>query len=242
MWSKVKDIFFGKLAICPYMEKRELDIITEILTRLEPKVCLEWGAGYSTIYFANFLEKRSKWIAIEHDKKWAQKISDHLQLYPVIRKFQQSPPLVEYYFRKQVSRIGLKTINALLGLIAKKHRSRIDVIHIAPNQFPFADKYNKGSYREMKDYIEYPKRFGKFDFILIDGRARRECVIKAHDIINDNGVVVLHDAGREYCHDGFALYKYQNIFLDDAVEEKGLWIGSKALDISSILDVTNIYA
>ena len=45
-------------------------IIEEILKFLKPKKCLEWGTGYSTFYFSNYLEKDAEWIGIEHDESW----------------------------------------------------------------------------------------------------------------------------------------------------------------------------
>jgi len=33
------------------MDYIEIDIITEILMKRKPRICLEWGSGYSTIYF-----------------------------------------------------------------------------------------------------------------------------------------------------------------------------------------------
>src|SRR3990172_8320657 len=58
----------------PWMRYREIEIIKEILKKLKPKACLEWGAGYSTLYFPQFLANSARWFSVEHDKTWTEKI------------------------------------------------------------------------------------------------------------------------------------------------------------------------
>jgi len=54
---------------------------------------------------------------------------------------------------------------------------------------------------EMNEYVDYPKTLNKrFDFILVDGRKRRRCLVEAKDLLSINGVVYLHDAQRKYYH------------------------------------------
>jgi hypothetical protein len=54
---------------------------------------------------------------------------------------------------------------------------------------------------EMNEYVEYPKSLEKkFDFILVDGRKRRRCLLEAQKLLNPGGVVFLHDAQRKYYH------------------------------------------
>jgi hypothetical protein len=65
---------FQKEMIKPYMKHKEIAIIEDILKNLQPTKCLEWGCGYSTLFFPRFLRKNSEWVSIEHDKKWYIKI------------------------------------------------------------------------------------------------------------------------------------------------------------------------
>ena len=59
----------------------------------------------------------------------------------------------------------------------------------------------------LDEYIDFPSTLGiKFNFILVDGRKRKECLDKASSILAANGVAVLHDAEREWYHDGFKYY------------------------------------
>lgn len=179
----------------PWMVYEEIHIIEEILLNLRPKNCLEWGAGYSTLYFPKLLGNEAKWTSIEHERSWAEKI------------------------------------------IRLNKNGNVQVIPIAPNKLPWTDQFGDGNYSDLVDYIEYPGKFGKFDFILIDGRARKDCLIKALDIIDDLGIVVLHDANRKHYHGPFSSYKYQTLFNDKRAKEGGLWIGSKGREINDILNV-----
>ena len=179
----------------PLMRCREIEIIEELLKNLQPKNCLEWGAGYSTTFFPRFLDKNAKWSSIEHDKRWYTKIEK----------------------------------------MNKNHNSK--VFYIPPNRSPRREQYGDGSFTDFKDYIEFPKKFGRFDFILVDGRARKHCLIKAHNLIKNKGIVVLHDANRKQYHGPFNLYKHQILFKDYRKEGGGLWLGSKNLRIEQVLDV-----
>ena len=182
---------FNKTIAKPWMKYREIEIIEEILKNLQPQKVLEWGAGYSTLYFPKILTENAMWISVEHDKEWAAKIKN-----------------------------------------ANRNR-RVEIFQVQPNHFPWTDEFGDGAYSDLTNYVEFPSKFGKFDFILIDGRARKNCVVKAHELAKDEGVVVLHDATREYYHEPFKLYKYQVLFADYRQDGSGLWVGSKGINIRS---------
>ena len=115
--------------------------------------------------------------------------------------------------------------------------SNVEIFHIPPNHFPWTDKYGDGAYSDLRDYVEFPSKFGNFDFILVDGRARKDCLIKAYRLIKNEGVVTLHDANRNYYHESFGLYKYHVLFKDYCKEAGGLWVGSKGINIKDVLNV-----
>jgi hypothetical protein len=153
-WKEYKDQFSRVLLgsdskTKPWMLDREIQIIEEVLRKLKPKKCLEWGSGYSTLFFPKRVRGITKWISIDHDKDWFTKIYE------------------------------------------QNDSSNIELYHVPPNNFPWTDENNDGSVSDLRDYIDFPERFGKFDFILVDGRARKQCLIKAREIINDKGIVVL---------------------------------------------------
>ena len=195
---------FNSLRKRPWMKNREIRVVEEILENLSPEKCLEWGAGYSTIYFPKFLKEDAKWITVEHDEKWSRKI----------RKICHNP--------------------------------KVEIFHVAADRFPWTDDHNDGSYEDLSGYIQFPSNYGDFDFVLIDGRARKACIIKAYNLLKEEGVVILHDANREHYHKPFGLYKHQVLFTDyRALLMKvmvnrfggGVWIGSKGNELESLLNM-----
>jgi SAM-dependent methyltransferase len=59
----------------------------------------------------------------------------------------------------------------------------------------------------MDEYVAYPSTLGRtFDFILVDGRKRRRCLLEALHLLNPGGRVYLHDAHRKYYHCATAVY------------------------------------
>jgi len=183
--------------IKPLMAMKDIMIITEILKKKKPKKCLEWGAGYGTLYFPQYLDEDAKWIAIEHDREWFGKVKQ---------------------------------------LIYCNHK--ISMYYVPPNHSLWTDDYGNGTFSDFKDYVRFPKRFNeKFDFILIDGRARKSCLEYAFGLLEIDGIVVLHDANRKYYHEPFELYDYQALFKDSRRDSGGIWIGSKTLGLHNILDI-----
>jgi hypothetical protein len=73
----------------------------------------------------------------------------------------------------------------------------VEIILKKYNHIPLSDQDADESYEEYKDYIEAPDNGIKYDFIIIDGRARSGCLLKAIKIINDGGIILLHDANRK---------------------------------------------
>jgi len=177
-------LLVSKSFIIPLMEPEEILLITHIIRKTKPMKCLEWGVGGSTLYFPSKLEKKSKWISIEHNKSWSE----------LIQK------LIE-------------------------NDQRNEVHYVLPNSYPWTDSFSDGSDTDLQDYIEFPSRFGKFDLIFIDGRARVPCLKKALTLLNPNGAVILHDAGREHYHLGFDGYKHSLLFTG-SIPGMGIWIGT----------------
>jgi hypothetical protein len=52
------------------MDDRAVAIIEERLRRRQPRRCLEWGAGLSTLYFSDLLTEGATWTSVEHDGQW----------------------------------------------------------------------------------------------------------------------------------------------------------------------------
>lgn len=75
----------------------------------------------------------------------------------------------------------------------------------------------------MDEYVSFPSTAGgAFDFILVDGRKRRRCLLEARRLLSPGGVVFLHDARRKYYHCAFPA------FPDSRFVNKHLWRGANA--------------
>ncbi len=226
-------LLFAKKIIKPYMTDAEILIIEDLLQTLQPVRCLEWGAGYSTIWFSKLLPRGAEWISVEHDRKWCQTMSALLQAAPLSQR--QIPHGWEtLYLRAQLSSAGLGVIDPVIRIFGSRPYADLPIrlFHIPPNHSTPSDVYEDGTYADFEDYIEFPERFGQFDFILVDGRARADCLVKAYQLVKDEGAVVLHDAARRYYHKPFSLYPHQVLLAGNLVDDPnapagGLWIGSK---------------
>jgi hypothetical protein len=57
-----------------------------------------------------------------------------------------------------------------------------------------APKSKPSRYEEFKDYIELASTLNtKFNAVLVDGRARPHCALYAYHLLEDDGVVFIHD-------------------------------------------------
>ena len=52
-------------------------------------------------------------------------------------------------------------------------------------------------------------RYDKYDLIFVDGILREKCLIKAKDILEEGGIVILHDAERIEYQSGILSYTYR---------------------------------
>ncbi|NJM25226.1 MAG: hypothetical protein HC859_06745 [Bacteroidia bacterium] len=173
------------------MKNKELEIITAVLSNLQPDHCLEWGAGFSTLYFTRMLKPSATWLSIEHDQAWYRAVAD------------------------------------------KNRNPQVKVVGVAANNTAFGE--GEGTYDDFRDYVNYPT--GSYDFILIDGRARKDCLKRAESLVADNGVVVVHDANRNEYFTDAGVFKHQLLLQDHRNRRGGIWVGSKQRDLNTLLDV-----
>lgn len=179
--------------IKPYMRPLEVEIITSIIQNLKPMKVLEWGSGYSTLYFSKLIPEDAVWISIEHNVKWADKVGSFI------------------------------------------NNRKVKLICVKPNNIPWGGPGRDGTYQDFKDYVDEGRKFAPYDFILVDGRARADCLTFAYDILNEKGVIVLHDAQRDHYHNSLKKYEKQMFFL----KKKGvckLWVGSKSANLAELFD------
>lgn len=186
----------------PWMKSKELDIITEILQKLKPEYCFEWGSGYSTVYFPRILPSVKKWYSIEHHEDWYKVISKEIKDPRVTLEWVKAE---DYDVNKARGKYGLDM---------------------------------EGTYEEFKTYVEFPTKLHQsFDFMFIDGRARKDCLRKAYDLIGEQGVVILHDANRTNYVQDLPPFRYTIRFTDYRRVRGGMLIASKGRDLTTVLDV-----
>ena len=153
----------------PQMTDREIEYIDNLLAKLEPESCLEWGSGKSTVYFPTRHEHIKKWMAIEHKERW------------------------------------------FVYVIGRMNKLNT-VVH----------------FKTQENYLNVG---GKWDFILVDGILRNECLAKARELLKPNGIVLLHDSYRDEYDEGVALYDKKEVIFEGIGEGAGkhkgltkLWI------------------
>lgn len=82
------------------------------------------------------------------------------------------------------------------GFIAASETHGIEVIHV-PCSGNWCDEDGDGSYDEFRAYINFPTTLGKkFKLILVDGRARADCLQTGWRLLDEAGLMILHDAQR----------------------------------------------
>lgn len=180
----------------PWMKVKELDLITEVLIALQPRRCLEWGAGSSTLWFPPRLPGLERWTTIEHNRAWFE-------------------------------------------VIERQNRDRrVEVVHVAPDHGVYHDTRREGTAQDFATYIAWPRGLGqRFDFIFIDGRARKECLREAFDLVEDRGVVVLHDANRDRYVEQFPPFAHHLRLTDYRKGRGGVLVASRGRPIGDVLDI-----
>ncbi len=114
---------------------------------------------------------------------------------------------------------------------------RVELVHVPPDRQPFSGPEKDGTYEELRRYVDYPGGLGtRFDLIMVDGRAREACMDKAHGLLTERGLVVLHDAQRDYYRAAVDRYAHSYTFVDPR-NGKALSVMGDAVDPTALIDV-----
>lgn len=155
---------------------------------------LEYGSGRSTAFFAPFFEK---YVSIEHEEAWFQQVKDQLS----------DLTQVDYHLIKAEEEVP------------QQHLSSIEQIFTSADDFPVQDSL-------FKSYSDFVLSFDDeyFDFILVDGRARRTCALNALDKIKSGGILVLDNAERKrYAEVLEQLSDWPQIFTTTGLTDTLIW-------------------
>lgn len=155
-----------------WMDPIEHSQVLAALHTLAPKRCLEWGSGGSTQSFLRHCAFIEQWVSVEHDATWVQQVRDAIQ------------------------------------------DVRLSLHHVAPDRPLPAGKHSEAEMNAwnaraehepelMSSYVGKPRSLGgaPFDFVLVDGRARRFCIQEGFALLRSGGLLILHDAQRTDYHD-----------------------------------------
>jgi len=150
-----------------YMSPLEYSQLLAIVSSVAPRQCLEWGSGGSTRAMLAACPFITRYISIEHDPRW------HAQVVKHVRDLRLSCHFVAPDIAlppSQTSRAAIEAWDA---------RAEVDPA-------------------VLRSYVGFPRSLGlRFDFVLVDGRARNFCIAEGFDLLEPRGVLVLHDAQRQ---------------------------------------------
>jgi predicted O-methyltransferase YrrM len=179
----------------------------------------EWGSGYSTLYYARYLNGNGvdfEWHSIDNNRAWHERVKEFVKK----ENLQSKVYLHLMEFMPFWEKPGWGAVPPPCGQFA-----------------PSSDN--------EKDYVDYPRRLGKkFDVIIVDARFRRRCIQIARDVLQTDGVVVLHDAHKKQYHDGLESYTYKR-FIESGtwypLQEKPnrIWVG--CVENSTIFKMLNVF-
>lgn len=97
-------------------------------------------------------------------------------------------------------------------LILSKYLDTVDTVEhnvswVKRNKLP--DNVNMIFEPNEERYPLVTGRFNNYDLIFVDGIEREKCLVRAKEVLEFNGVVILHDAEREKYRDAINSYTYK---------------------------------
>ncbi len=159
------------------------------LSLSKPPRILEYGSGISTFYHFESLRKKNggELVSVEHSLDWYYKLKNSFQaIYSSeIPDFQETTK----------TDINQKKINWSFSIPFSFSENKNNLIFQYLYR-PAQGRTGCGTFKEFKEYVTAPS--GKFDVIIIDGRARKACIqyVLKNQLLSENGLLVLFEAGR----------------------------------------------
>ena len=175
----------------PAQTAKEIKVIKKLFELFKGKKIsiFEYGCGYSTIYYAQYLHNQGyqfEWHGIDNSDPWVRKVKGIIKF----KSFYKNVFLYLKSFKPFWEKPGWNFSQ------------------------PVKCGYWKPTSESEEDYINFPAMLPvKFDIIFIDGRFRRRCLLITKQCLKQGGIVVLHDAQKEHYHSSLEHYPYQ-IFIN----------------------------
>jgi hypothetical protein len=192
------------------MSQIDADLFERVLLRQSQAAqgkfqVLEWGAGRSTLYFTARLRETDlsfNWLTLEYDRGYIER-----EIAP-----------------KLAGQAGVRlTYPEADPPAAMPDEQALEIVAFdkGPLQ-PYLEGHDRDRLADLDAYVAYPAGLGRrFDFIFVDGRKRRRCLIEAAQLLKPNGVVILHDAYRRHYQCAFENYRSKRMLGEI------LWIGTQ---------------
>ena len=184
----------------PWMDPDDIEILQEIMRAYartgRPLDILEWGSGGSTLMCAELLHKlgvRFQWTAVEHHQSWNKRVRSKLAARVKEKKIPKGAVAVHFMPLKGNG-------NTYVAL-------------------PWID----GNPDESSDVPEMAAKCQRFDIIIVDGRYRRRCLIRARQLLKPNGLLLLHDAERSWYRCAMADYEHQAKLTEKKKANRHMW-------------------
>ena len=129
-------------------------------------VAFEWGSGGSTLFISR---RVARLISVEHEREW----------FEVVR-----------------GAIGEWAVDNCEYELVEPETRRISADPLFTEQGSYASGHRDYEGRSFEEYVTYIDRFpdGHFDFILIDGRARMDCIRHGCRKVRPGGAIMLDNS------------------------------------------------
>jgi hypothetical protein len=209
-----------------WMTVRDADLLESLFVAHaarhgSPVDVLEWGAGRSSLWYSSALAWQGllgSWLALEHNREFfVGEVAPELT----------SRASAAYVLSERLGADGPEPGD---GELNGGPTLRV-VVFDAGELRPFDPGREDDRRADLDNYVGLPAALGRrFDIVLVDGRKRRRCLLEASALLNDGGIVVLHDAWRTHYQCAFEAYPFARRIGDE------LWVGARCdPDLDSIL-------
>lgn len=159
-------------------------------------IALEYGSGRSTVFFS---ERVDTLYSVEHNEEWFNHVTESLK-------------------KHKLNGSHLKLIRPDKP-VADFHSSSERQVFITEEEYPNKDFF-------FQNYIDFLDEFENefFDFIIVDGRARTSCTLKAIDKLKPGGLMVLDNSERvRYDRVHERLKSWPKIFTTTGLSDTVIW-------------------
>ncbi len=194
----------------PAMTRKEMQIFKRLLLSFPQEQTIhlfEYGMGFSTIYFAKFLQRSGRSFhlhSIDNNRFWyekvtamikVEKLTKHVTLH--LREFMPFWEKPNWDWKSELQQ----------GTFAPQNQMELEYIHLPQT-------------------LRIP-----FNVIFVDARFRRRCLEAALTSVDYRGFVIMHDAQKKQYHSATEKYRHSR-FIDSgqyfpfARRKYQLWLGS----------------